>query len=47
MERLRKRPEAVWKAVLHKVEADRGRLREGVYDLAIARLCRAIHLRGF
>lgn len=44
---LENRLKQAWEDVLDKAGGDRLRLREGAYDLAVERICRAIHLRGF
>ena len=44
---LEDRLEQAWRDVRAKADGDNRRLREGAYDLAVERICRAIHLRGF
>jgi glutamate dehydrogenase/leucine dehydrogenase len=46
-ERLEEKLDAAWSALQDTVDGDRRRLRQGVYDLAVKRICDAIHLRGF
>lgn len=45
--RLEETLDRAWSAQLEKADGDRRRLREGAYDLAVDRICNAIHLRGF
>ena len=41
------RMQQAWQDVLDRAGGDRRGLREGAYDLAVERICRAIRLRGF
>jgi glutamate dehydrogenase (NAD(P)+) len=47
LDRLEGKLDAAWKALGDTVDGDRQRWREGAYDLAVQRICDAIHLRGF
>ena len=46
-ERLEGKLDDAWNSMLEKADGDHGRLREAAYDLAVERICQAIHLRGF
>lgn len=47
IERLEAKLDKAWQDILEKADGDRDRLREAAYDLAVERICDAIHLRGF
>lgn len=47
IDRLEGKLDKAWDDILEKAGGNRGRLREAAYDLAVGRICDAIHLRGF
>lgn len=47
IKRLEEKLEKAWQDILEKAGDERDRLRDAAYDLAVERICDAIHLRGF